>query len=363
MLGAAWPSMYRGLDVPLSYAGIISMIIASGTVTSSILSSKYIKRLGTGMVTMLSVALTAAALFAFSYSGTFIGLCFWSVVYGLGGGAIDAALNNYVAKNYKSRHMSWLHCFWGIGATVGPFIMGLCLTKGLPWNSGYRAVGSIQSVLFFLILLTLPLWKLSKTAVNGQKEEMVALTFKETIGLRGAKPAIVSCFCYCGLEVTTGLWASSYLVLYKGLDTELAAKWASLFYLGITAGRFVSGFITERLGDRWMIRLGLGIAAVGILMIFLPAANTVTLAGLIMVGVGCAPIYPSLLHATPDIFGADKSQSVMGIQMACAYIGATFMPPIFGFLAEAFSIRLYPVYLIIFVVIMIMMEERTAESL
>ncbi|MFT3983877.1 MAG: MFS transporter [Lachnospiraceae bacterium] len=358
MLGSAWPSMYQGMDVPVSYAGIVSMIIAAGTVTSSMLSDKLIRKLGTGVVTLISVAMTAVALFGFSFSSTFIGLCLWGVPYGLGGGSIDAALNNYVAKHYKSRHMSWLHCFWGVGATAGPYIMGWCLTNGLTWNSGYRTVGSIQIVLVLFMLFSLPLWKLSQTTESGEGEEMASMTFRQTIGLRGAKPTMAAFFCYCALEATTGLWASSYLVLHKEMDTQLAAKWASLFFLGITAGRFICGFITERLGDRRMIRIGQGLIAIGILLLLLPAANVVTLAGLIMIGLGCAPIYPSLLHATPDNFGADKSQSIMGMQMACAYIGSTFMPSVFGFLAGEVSIRLYPVYLLIFVVVMFIMAER-----
>ncbi len=358
MLGSAWPSMYQGMDVPVSYAGIVSMIIAAGTVTSSMLSDKLIRKLGTGVVTLISVAMTAVALFGFSFSSTFIGLCLWGVPYGLGGGSIDAALNNYVAKHYKSRHMSWLHCFWGVGATAGPYIMGWCLTNGFTWNSGYRTVGSIQIVLVLFMLFSLPLWKLSQTTESGVEEQMTSMTFRQTIGLRGAKPTMAAFFCYCALEATTGLWASSYLVLHKEMDTQLAAKWASLFFLGITAGRFICGFITERLGDRRMIRIGQGLIAIGILLLLLPAANVMALAGLIMIGLGCAPIYPSLLHATPDNFGADKSQSIMGMQMACAYIGSTFMPSVFGFLAGAVSIRLYPVYLLFFVIVMFIMGER-----
>jgi len=358
MLGSAWPSMYRGMGVPVSYAGIVSMIIAGGTVTSSMLSDKLIRRLGTGVVTLLSVAMTAVALFGFSFSSTFIGLCLWGIPYGLGGGSIDTALNNYVAKHYKSRHMSWLHCFWGVGATAGPYIMGWCLTNGFTWHSGYQTVGSIQLVLVLFMLLSLPLWKLSQTTKSGEREEMASLSFKETIGLKGAKPTMAAFFCYCALESTTGLWASSYIVLYKGMDTELAAKWAALFFFGITAGRFICGFITERFGDRQMIRIGQGMITIGILMILLQAANVMTLAGLIMIGLGCAPIYPSLLHATPDNFGAEKSQAIMGMQMACAYVGSTFMPLVFGFLAGAVSIRLYPVYLLFFVVVMFIMAER-----
>lgn len=358
LLGSAWPSMYGEFNVSVSYAGIVSMIIAGGTIVSSLFSDKLIRRFGTGMLTLISVAMTAVALFGFSFSSAFWHLCLWSIPYGLGAGSVDAALNNFVALHYKSRHMSWLHCFWGIGATTGPYIMGLCLTNGLRWNSGYMVIGIIQFALVICLIPALPLWRSKKKAEDSQAALPKELRLSDTIKLPGAKAILTAFFCYCALEATTGLWASSYMVLHKGIDAQTAAKWASLFYLGITIGRFVCGFITDRLGDRAMVRIGQAIAGLGTLLLLLPFGNTATLAALILIGLGCAPIYPCLLHQTPDNFGADKSQAIMGMQMACAYVGTTLIPPLFGLIAEHISIRLYPLYLIIFVVIMFFMVER-----
>lgn len=363
ILGSAWPSMYGELNVPVSYAGIVSMIIAGGTIVSSLFSDRLIRRLGTGVVTVISVAMTAIALMGFSYSHSFLLLCLWSIPYGLGAGSVDAALNNFVALHYKSKHMSWLHCFWGIGATAGPYIMGLCLTGGLPWNSGYQTIGIIQIVLVVCLLLSLPVWKLKEASSENAESGQSSISLKETVKLPGAKPILVAFFCYCALEATTGLWASSYLVLYKGLSTQTAAKWASLFYLGITAGRFISGFITDKPGDKNMVRLGQAIALLGVVLLLIPngmlsGGTALTLPGLVAIGLGCAPIYPCLLHETPVNFGARNSQAIMGMQMACAYVGSTFMPPVFGLLAEHVNVALYPVYLILFVILMFVMVEK-----
>lgn len=359
ILGSAWPSMYKGLNVPVSYAGVISMIIAGGTIISSLFSDKLIRKLGTGVVTAISVALTAAALMGFSYSDSFVMLCLWGIPYGLGAGSVDAALNNFVALHYKSHHMSWLHCFWGVGATAGPYIMGYCLTNGFRWNTGYQAIGIMQIVLVACLIASLPLWKIKwKSSGEEVLHDNVAISIKDTLKLPGAKSILTAFFCYCALEATTGLWASSYMVLYKGIDAKTAAKWASLFYFGITVGRLICGFVTDKLGDRKMVRIGQVLALIGILLLFIPFGDFMVLAGLVLIGIGCAPIYPSLIHETPENFGADKSQSIMGIQMATAYVGSTFMPPVFGFLAAKITISLYPVYLLVFVILMFIMVER-----
>lgn len=331
ILGSAWPAMYGELNVSVSYAGIISMIIAGGTILSSLFSDKFIRKYGTAAVTVASVAMTAAALFGFSCAQSFWQLCLWGIPYGLGAGSVDAALNNFVALHYKSRHMNWLHCFWGIGATAGPYIMGLCLTSGLKWNSGYQVIGMMQIILAICLAFSLPLWKTKKKEGEAKAERTKSLSLREILRLPGAKAIFTAFFLYCALESTAGLWASSYMVLYKGINSETAAKWASLFYLGITAGRFLSGFITEKLGDKNMIRIGQMIAGMGIVSMLLPLGNISMLSGLVLVGLGCAPIYPSLLHETPDNFGAERSQSIMGVQMACAYVGTTFMAPFLGF--------------------------------
>lgn len=358
LLGSAWPAMYGGLGVPVSYAGFISMIIAGGTIVSSLFSDRLIRKLGTGLVTALSVALTAAALLGFASSQSFWQLCLWAIPYGLGAGSVDAALNNFVALHYQSRHMSWLHCFWGIGATAGPYIMGLCLTRGMQWNAGYLAIGLLQIGLVVCLALSLPLWKAKKGQSGAETAAQKGLSLKETARLPGAKAIFTAFFCYCALEATTGLWASSYMVLYKKIHAETAAKWAALFYLGITAGRLLCGFVTDRFGDKCMVRCGQGVALCGTALLLVPSGNGLTLIGLILIGLGCAPIYPSLLHETPENFGAQNSQSIMGMQMACAYVGSTFMPPVFGFIAEHLTVRLYPLYLMGFVALMFFMVER-----
>ncbi len=354
LLGAAWPSMQGELGVAVSWAGVISMIISAGTIVSSLYSDTLTRKLGTGRVTAASVALTAAALWGFSMARSFSALCVMAFPYGLGAGAVDAALNNYVAIHYKARHMSWLHCFWGVGASLGPYIMGACLTGGFSWNTGYRVVSLLQIVLTAVLFATLSKWKETggrQGDVAGQGERK-SLGVKDLLKLPGAKPALASFFCYCALEQTAGLWAASYMVLKRGVTAEAAAKWASLFYLGITAGRFLCGFITLKLDDKAMVRLGQGVAFCGILLLLLPFGQSVTGIGLVMVGVGCAPIYPALLHETPENFGEDKSQAIMGMQMACAYVGTMAMPPLFGMLSGLAGIWLYPWYLISLVAVM-----------
>lgn len=360
LLGSAWPDIYKELQVPVSYAGMVSMIISTGTITSSLISSKLLSRFGTGVVTAFSVMLTAIALLGFGTSQSFIGLCLWAIPYGLGGGSVDAALNNFVALHYKSMHMSWLHCFWGIGATFGPYIMGYCLTSGFHWNSGYFIISALQIVLTAALFLSLPLWK-KTTSSPRQKAESVPrhISIKDVLRLPGSISLLVVFFSYCAIEATAGLWASSYMVLAKGINVHLAAKWTALFYLGITIGRLISGFITLKLNNKNLIRLGQSFIVLGIGTLLLPLPDSFTLTGLLLIGLGCAPIFPSLLHATPENFGADISQSVMGIQMACAYLGSLLIPPVFGFIANHISITYYPVFLLVFLLLMIVLLERT----
>jgi len=360
LLGSAWPSMYQTLNVPVSYAGIISMIISGGTIISSLFSGKFIYKLGTGKLTAISVGMTAIALFGFSISNTFWHLCLWGIPYGLGAGSVDAALNNFVALHYKARHMNWLHCFWGVGATLGPYIMGILLTNGFKWNSGYFTISLIQIVLTSVLFLTLPLWKEKKTDNKDKEEEIYKnYSLREIITLPGTMSILIAFFSYCALEATTGLWAASYLVLNRGISAEIAAKWAASFYFGITIGRFISGFITFKMNNKNMVRLGQGIIILGLLLLILPFSNHMAFIGLILIGLGCAPIYPSLIHSTPNNFGRDVSHSIIGVQMASAYLGTTLMPPLFGFLQEYFNIRLYPIYLTILVFLMIVMVEKS----
>lgn len=359
LLGSGWPAMHIELKVPVSYMGIISMIISGGTIVSSLFSDRLTRKLGTRIVTVISVFLTAIALFGFSLSNQFWMLVLFAIPYGLGAGAIDAALNNYIALHYASKHMSWLHCFWGVGTIVSPFIMSYALTN-LTWNHGYRIVGMIQLAIGVLLLITLPVWKVNKkTDVQEQK----SLGLLATLKIKGVPFLLIGFFAYCAAEATAMGWASTYFVEVKGIPAEQAAILASLFYIGITAGRFLSGFITDKLGDRKMIVTGTCILVCGILALMIPVNSSVlSFAGFIVIGFGCAPIYPCIIHSTPHNFGAENSGAIIGIQMASAYVGSTFIPPLFGLLGNSIGFFIMPVYLLVFVILMICMTELTFRS-
>lgn len=359
LLGSAWPQMQESLGVSLSLGGVISFLITASTILSSLMSHRVIQRFGTGAVTMCSVAMTALALFGFSLSNSFFALCLWAIPYGLGAGSVDAALNNFVALHCKAKHMSWLHCFWGIGATGGPYIMGLCLSRGIGWQAGYRTISFLQMALTLILLLSLPLWKKQELPLSGgETVRPQTPQWGKLLKRPGVKAALTAFFFYSALELTTGLWGSSYMVAVRGISAETAAKWISLFYLGITAGRFFSGFLTLRFSDDAMVRLGEGTAIVGILLMLLPLHNLSLCIGLILTGLGCAPIYPSLLHATPQRFGKSLSQSLMGTQMTISYLGSTTMPPVSGFLSEKISMGLYPVLLLVFALMLTILTEK-----
>ncbi|RHF53586.1 MFS transporter [Mitsuokella multacida] len=363
LLGAAWPVMHEDLGAPLSYAGIISMIIAFGTVVSSLQSDRLTIWLGTGKVTAISVAMTAAALLGFSASSEFWMLCLWAIPYGLGAGGVDAALNNYVALHYRSWHMSWLHCMWGVGAATGPYIMGMALEMGTGWPAGYHIIAVMQVVLTIILFASLPLWKERKDEVqadSGHKRKPLSL--REIFWIPGAREILVAFFCYSAVEQTCGLWASSFLNLSKGISAEQAASFGAMFFIGITVGRAINGFFAMRMHDESMIRMGQVLILLGIVTVMLPAGDAVALAGLILIGLGCAPIYPCIIHSTPTHFGKDKSQAIIGVQMAAAYIGTMLMPPLFGILANHLSISLLPIYLLVLLAIMAFMHERLIQK-
>ena len=413
LLGSAWPSMYQGFSVPISYSGIISMIISLGTIASSLQSDRLTRRFGAGRITAVSVALTAAALMGFSLSDSFFLLCLLSIPYGLGAGSVDAALNNYVALHFASRHMSWLHCMWGVGASLGPYVMGNALTSGAGWQSGYRIIGLMQVALSVILFLSLPLWKKSSdTAMTSEsaadsltpekaaadsltpdkkdnndvklKNQNVpscstaertdeeirgtmdigagALSLRQVFAIPGSKSLITAFFCYMALEATASLWASSYLNLERGFSAEEAASLSGLFFIGITAGRAISGFVTMKLNDTSMIRLGQSIIAAGLLLLLLPLGSKASILGLILLGLGCAPIYPCIIHSTPEHFGAEKSQAVIGVQMASAYVGSCFTPPFFGLLGSHISFSLYPGFLLLILMLMVIMHESLIHA-
>ena len=358
LLGAAWPLMQADLNVPVSYAGGIALIISIGTVISSLLSDRLTKALGSGKVTAISTGMTAVAILGFSFSTEFWQLCLWAIPYGLGAGSVDASLNNYVAIHYASRHMSWLHCMWGLGASIGPYVMGAALTGGMGWNTGYRLISLLQLTLTAVLFCTLPLWKTQKSEAASGGGKAKPLTVKQIFSLKGAKEVMVAFFCYCALEQTCILWGSSYLVMVNGLDEETAASLASLFMLGLTFGRFLSGFVTYKLNDANMIRLGSAIIVAGVAVMLLPLGHYSTMAGLALMGLGCAPIYPCIIHSTPDHFGEENSQAIIGIQMASAYVGICCMPPLFGILANHIGAFLLPGYLAAILAVMILMCEE-----
>lgn len=332
LLGAAWPVMYEGLRVPVDYAGFISMIVAAGTVVSSLFSGKVIQRFGVATVTASSVGMTALALMGFSISGDFLYLCLLAIPLGLGAGSVDAALNNYVALHYEARHMNWLHSFWGVGAAIGPLIMASYLAKGDSWSKGYETVAWIQLGLVAVLILSLPLWVKSNPEQAESSDQSSPGLFDMLLTLPGLKQALVVFFCYCTIEATFGLWGASFLVFEKGFEADQAARLTSLYFLGITIGRFLSGFLTAHFSNKQLVYLGQGVIGLGLILLFLPFSTTI-IPGFLMVGLGCAPIFPSLLHETPANFGEKNSQSIMGMQMASAYVGITLMPFLFGKIA------------------------------
>jgi len=365
LLGSAWPVLHGEIGVPLSYAGIISATIFVGTILSSLFSDKLLFKFGAGKVTAVSVVMTALGLFGFSISREFWMLILWAVPYGLGAGGVDAILNNYVALHYKAQHMSWLHCMWGVGASISPYIMSFALVNLQSWNYGYLIVSVIQAVLSAIIFISIPLWKRSGADKDERGEGNTLskpLSFKEIFAISGAVPCFLMFFCYCSLELTTSLWASTYLVRKWAFTPEAAASLASMFYTGLTFGRLINGFLAMKLSDRFLIRMGTGIVALGIGSLFVPFHSIFALAGFLIIGLGCAPIYPCIIHMTPDVFGKERSQAIIGVLMAFAYIGFLVMPPLFGLIAEHISVSLMPVYQGIFLVLMAFMHESVVKK-
>ena len=379
LLGSAWPIMYQEFAVPVSYSGTVFMIICGGTILSSLNSEKLNRRFGTGKITAISVLLTAIALFGFSISHSFLMLCLFAIPYGLGAGSVDAALNHYVALHYSSRHMSWLHCMWGLGASVGPYIMGFVLQRGEPWNRGYLIVSIIQFILAIILFCSLSLWKKnpeeltenSSTAPGGMEGKATsdeaeapkqrALSLKEVFAIPGAKESLASFYGYCALEQTVGLWAGSFMVLALGMEEKLAASYVALFYFGITFGRFLSGFFTMKWKDEQMVLGGSAIVFFGIFLLFTPWSKALVLPALILIGLGCAPVYPSVIHSTPYNFGVEHSSALIGAQMAAAYVGTLIMPPFFGVLGRSFSMKLFPYYSMFLLLFMVFTYRRMLQ--
>lgn len=363
-IGSAWPTMAPELGAGVSWVGVVTMIISAGTILSSLQSVRVVERFGTGRVTAVSVGLTAAALAGFSLATEFWQLCLIAIPYGLGAGAVDAALNTYVAVHYESQHMSWLHCMWGVGASGGPLIMGQCLGAG-SWSMGFLVLGGLQFAIVAVLTLSLPLWRDKKLPPAGSGgagadggDAPAPISRRALLRRDGVLAVLICFFCYCALESTCGVWAASYCTFARGIDAQTAASWASLFYIGITVGRGVSGFISLKVSDHNMIRLGQALIALGIGAMLLPLGDTVLLVGLVLVGLGCAPVYPSIIHATPARFGSDVALALTGMQMAFAYVGTLVVSPLFGVIGQWMGMDLYPPYLLVFLVVMVVAAEK-----
>ena len=343
VLGSAWPLISGELNTSISNMGIVTIIISAGTIISSLKSDYLIKRIGVHKITTISVATTAVSLLGFGFSCSFLQLCLWAIPYGLGAGSVDAALNNYVAVNFESKHMSWLHCMWGVGATAGPYIMAMALTNNLGFKGGCLIIFAIQAVLTGVIFMSSPVWK-AKT-IEDTTEQKAPLSIKEIFKINGVPQIAATFFCFSAIEQTTGLWASSYLVYTRGIDPKVAAGFAGIFYLGITVGRGISGFFTMKYTDSQMIRAGSFIMAVGVSVLLLPFGEGFAFLGLMLIGLGSAPVYPCIIHSTPHNFGVENSQAITGVQMATAYTGSMIMPAVFGLIGKHISFWLYPVFI------------------
>lgn len=363
VLGSAWPVMFQDLNVPLDYMGYIQIIISAGTIISSLLATKLINKMGTAKLTLGSVFLTAIALFGFAYTPSYGFLLLAALPYGLGAGAIDAALNNYVALHFESSHMSWLHSMWGVGASLGPLIMAYALARPMSWSGGYAILAIIQVVITFIIFLSLPLWQENKESTEEETEnEFTELSLKDLPKVPGAISMLITFFSYTALENTVGLWASSYFVIAKGVSESSAAAWASLYYIGLTVGRMINGFLTYRFKDKELVRGGILMIAVALFIVIVSTHNVLILIGFILMGLGCAPIYPSVIHSVPDYFGLEKSQSIVSYGMASANLGILLTPALFGLIARYISIKLFPVYLALILLLMYLGHKNASKK-
>ena len=356
VLGAAWPIIHEEFGVPISFSGSIYMLISCCTILSSLKSESLRLRFGTGKITAFSVLLTAVAIFGFSISPSLSVMLFFAIPYGLGAGSVDAALNHYVAVHYSGRSMNWLHCMWGIGAALGPYILGFVLQRGESWRSGYLVLSMIQATLTIILFLSLGLWG-KEEKKEKTEEKKTPMSFRQILSITGAKECLVSFFLYCAIEQTLGLWSGSFMVYSLKIEAKLAASFVALFYFGITFGRFLAGILAAKWQDEALILGGCGILFLGLVLLFcsmvpgqevklfgMELRQLLVICALLLSGLGCAPIYPAIIHSTPRNFGAENTSASIGKQMAAAYIGSMSFPPFFGVLAKIFGTGLFPFF-------------------
>ena len=356
LLGAAWPAMYEQMSVPGSYLGIVSMILVGSSFIASVYSGILLKRFITSKIAVICFFMTTAALIGFARSGAYISLCLFAVPLGFGLGLIDTALNNYVAVHFKAKHMSWLHCCWGVGATAGPIILSYGMKRFDSWHWGYYAIGGAHFGLALILILTLAWWKLAPERTKN-KAATGRVKFRELFKLRGIILSLITFFVYCSIESIIGTWGSSYLVIVKSVEPKLAAQWIALYFLGMTLGRFLSGFLTIKLNNRWMVRLGCAILVFGNIVMILPFGEVFYLAGFLLMGLGCAPIFPCLIHNTPAFFGEENSPAIIGLQMASACIGAAVASALFGVAAARIGYEYFPLCLAALLIVMMVTNE------
>ena len=341
LLGSAWPTMVGDLNAPLWGAGPISMTVSLCTIISSMNSARLIRRFGTGRLVAFSGLLTASALMGMSLVPGYFFLIVLGIPLGLGAGAVDAAINNYVALHCEAKHMNWLHCFWGLGTVISPYVMSAALAGGMKWTAGYRGVSAMQFALAIVLLMTLRLWGGEKA--KEEERSAKVLSIAQVLALPGAKQGLFGFTCYCAVESTFILWSATYLVMARGMDAAQAASMGGLYFIGMTLGRGISGFIAMKLTPKQMVRLGQVMMVLGALLLFVPGQG-IAVFGLLFMGLGCAPVYPNIVQDTPRNYGAENSQAVIGVQMAFAYIGSLCMPTVFGWLAEALGYGMLPAF-------------------
>lgn len=357
LLGSAWSIMQVDIGATAEMAGYISLTVSLFTVISSLFASRLLHRFGTGKVTLFSILSTTLALFGFSLSNDLIFLIILGIPLGLGAGSVDAALSNYVALHFKAKHMNWLHCFWGIGAMTGPIIMSMSLNNDNNWRAGYVSIAVILTVIVLILLGSLSLWKIFEKGKIAESHDEKLISNREAMRIPGVKPSMMSMLCYNGSETAAGLWMASFFIASKGVSPGTAAALTSLFYIGIIIGRIISGFLSSTISSKHLIRYGGLVGCFGLLIVILPLPYWVTAGALFIVGFGGAPIYPSIVHATPERFGEKASSSVIGLEMASAYTGSTLIPLSMGIIAAQFGMNMVPIILLVLFGVMFVSSE------